>query len=153
MTLADIDLDYEEVTFPNGKSFSVRGISMLDVNKLIREHGPEIQVFFAKYAGADNGSPSTAVAEVGLSLLDSAPSLAAKIIAHAADDPDQAEKVQKFPLGIQMDALEKIAKLTFEAGGGAKKFGEAVVRLLQNTTNLMGEFNQSTIGSLVSDGK
>lgn len=154
MALADIDIDYEDVTLPNGKTFSVRGLSLLDVSSLIRDNGAEIQAFFLRYVGDAKGTPSpTAVAEVGLSLLNSAPALAAQIIAYAADDPDQAPKVQKFSLGVQMDALEKTAKLTFEAGGGAKKFGEAVVRLLQGTTNLMGEFNQSTIGSLASDAK
>lgn len=151
--LADIDLEYAEVDLPNGKSFSVRGISLLDASTLINAHGDEVQAFFMKYATDRGAIKDQGVADVGLALLNTAPVLAAEVIAIAADAPDQATKVQKFPLGVQMEALEKIAKLSFDSEGGPKKFFEAVVRLLQGTTGLLNEFNQSAIGSLVSGAK
>ena len=153
MTIADIDLATEEVKFPNGASFSVRGLSLEDVAAVVRIHGEAVQGFFLKYSGQRERLQQTGVAEAGLALLQGAPALAAYLIATAADEPELTAKVQKFPMGVQMDALEKIAKLTFDAAGGPKKFFEAVVRLLQGTTGLMTEFNQSRIGSLVSEDK
>lgn len=153
MALADIDLDYAEVTLPSGKSFSVRGLSLADVTRIVRHHGPVVQEFFLRYAGNRDDLKKTGIAETALALLDSAPALAAEVIALAADEPEHAAKVRKFPMGVQMDALEKIAALTFDSEGGPKKFGEAVVRLLQGTTSLLSDLNQSEIGSLASGGK
>ena len=49
---------------------------------------------------------------------------------------------RKMPIAVQQDALEKIARLTFDASGGPGKFVEAVIRLVSGTTNLMGSLTR-----------
>lgn len=156
MALEDYEIATEEVSLPKGKSFSVRGIGLEDVTVLLRKRGPEIRTFFAKYSGSaagKSGLPSGFSADLGMQLLDAAPKLVGEIIACAADEPAMADKAAKLPLNVQLEALEKIAALTFEAEGGPKKFFEAVIRIMGGTTDLMIDLNQSKIGSLASAGK
>lgn len=155
MALADFDTATEEVALPKGKSFSVRGICLDDLTLLLRHRGAEIRAFFAKYNAdpAKGGLPAAFSADVGMTLLEAAPMLVAEIIACAADEPAMIAKAAKLPLNAQLDALEKIATLTFDAEGGPKKFIEAVIRVMSGTTDLMIDLNQSKIGSLGSAGK
>ena len=133
MALKDFVLPTEEVQLPDGSTFAVRGLSLEDITTLISKHGPVLEQFFRRYADNQDANPM----EVGMGLIEQAPALVAQIIAIAADEPDAADRVRKFPLTVQQDALEKLGKLTFDASGGPKKFVEAVIRLVQSTTNLM----------------
>ena len=150
MSLADFDIAMKDVPLPNGKSFSVRGVSLVDISMLLRNRGDEIRAFFSKYS-ADDAADQTSAA--GMKLLESAPDLAAELIACAADEPKMVKTALRLPISVQLDALEKIAELTFDAEGGPKKFFEAVIRVMQGTTNLLGDVNRSTIGSLGYDDK
>ncbi len=138
MALTDFVLPTVEVSFPGG-SFAVRGLSLEDVTKLLAAHGPLMEQFFAKYSGAPE---STSALEVGMGLINQAPLLVANIIALAADEEHLVERVRKLPIATQQDALEKIARLTFDASGGPGKFVEAVIRLVSGTTNLMGSLTR-----------
>lgn len=132
MAIADFVLPTEEVQLPDGKSFAVRGISLEDVTILLSKHGAEMDGFYQQMSARQDQSAM----EVGLSLIGKAPDLVANIIAMAADEPALANVVKKFTIGVQQDALEKIAKLTFDASGGPGKFIEAVTKLVQATGNL-----------------
>lgn len=138
MALTDFVLPTEEVSFPGG-SFAVRGLSLEDITVLLTTHGPVMEQFFKKYSGSpEESSPM----EIGMSLVAQAPTVAAQIIALAADEPEKADVIRKMNLAVQQKALEKIAKLTFDASGGPGKFVEAVIRLVQGTTNLMGSLQR-----------
>lgn len=138
MALTDFVLPTEEVSLPGG-SFAVRGLSLEDITVLLAKHGPVMEQFFKKYsASPEESSPM----EIGMSLVGQAPALVAQLISLAADAPEKADMIRKFPLAIQQDALEKIAKLTFDASGGPGKFVEAVIRLVSSTTNLMGSLTR-----------
>lgn len=133
MAIKDFLLPTEEVAFPNGGSFTVRGLSIQDITLLLAQHGPAMETFFDQY----NGQKEKSAMEMGMSVVGKAPALVAQIIASAADEADMVDKVMRFPLTMQQDALEKIARLTFDASGGPGKFIEAVMALVQGTTNLM----------------
>ncbi|MBK3745539.1 hypothetical protein G3A39_40990 [Paraburkholderia aspalathi] len=161
MALSDYNILTQDIALPGGNSFPVRGLSLIDVTSLFRSRGPEIQAYFAKYMGdkpTGKGAKATDLAsklsgELGIQLLDAAPMLAAEIISCAADEPSMAYTASRLPITIQLEALEAIATMTFDAAGGPKKFMEAVMRVLQGTTSFMGDLNQSTIGLLASEGK
>ncbi len=134
MALEDYVLPTAEVQLPDGKnSFAVRGLSLEDVALLISDHGAALEGFYGKYSG----SSSAEAMAVGMSLIGQAPILAAQIIAIGADSREKVDLIRKLPIVVQQDALEKIARLTFDASGGPGKFIEAVLRLVKGTTDLM----------------
>lgn len=142
MAIADFVVPSEEITLPGGVKFAVRGLSLEDVTLLLSSHGPAMEDFFRRYSGDVQANAM----QVGMSLVAQAPALVAHIIAIAADEPEMADRVRKFPLTMQQATLEKIAKLTFDASGGPGKFIEAVIRLVKGTTNLLGDLKPSQIG-------
>lgn len=135
MALADFVLPTLEVPLPDGSSFAVRGIAAQDVAILIAAHASTMETFFARFqSGEAQGQTDLAM---GMSLITEAPALMSKIIALAADEPGMESVVGKLPIGIQLDALQKIAKISFEASGGVGNFADAVARLVKGTTGLL----------------
>ena len=135
MSLKSLRLPEAKVELPDG-SFVVRGLSLNDVSILVQRHGKRLNELYQQFAEQGDLTTET-VAAFALPLLQSAPEIAAELIACAAGDPDDAEIAGRLPFPVQIDALEKIAILTFEAGGGPKKLLETVVRLAQGTTSLL----------------
>ncbi|MEL4071752.1 hypothetical protein WKW50_16530 [Ochrobactrum sp. GPK 3] len=156
MALSDYVVETREIAVPKASPLSVRGLSLVDVTRLLSTRGKEIQTFFQKYISEiqAGGNPKADLpANLGQTLLDSAPSLVAEIIAHAADEPQAVHQASRLPITTQLEALEAIGQLTFDAEGGPKKFLEAVIRIMSGATGMMSGLNQSQIGSLVSAGK
>lgn len=134
MALSDFVLPTKEVQLPGGGNFAVRGVSLQDIAVLLAQHGPTMEAFYQRFS-----TDQQSAMEVGMGLVKEAPALVAQIIAIAADEPDMASTVLRFSITVQQEALEAIAKLTFDAAGGPGKFLEAVTRLVSNTTNLMAK--------------
>ncbi len=135
MGLKELRLPEAKVELPDG-GFVVRGLSLNDVSILVQRHGKRLSELFQQFTEQGDLTTET-VAAFALPLIQSAPEIAAELIACAAGDPDDAEIAGRLPFPVQIDALEKIANLTFEAGGGPKKLLETVVRLAQGTTSLL----------------
>jgi len=135
MSLKSLRLPEAKVELPDG-GFVVRGLSLNDVSILVQRHGKRLNELYQQFTEQGDLTTET-VAAFALPLLQSAPEIAAELIACAAGDPDDAEIAGRLPFPVQIDALEKIAILTFEAGGGPKKLLETVVRLAQGTTSLL----------------
>ncbi len=135
MSLKSLRLPEAKVELPDG-DFVVRGLSLNDVSILVQRHGKRLNELYQQFTEQGDLTTET-VAAFALPLLQSAPEIAAELIACAAGDPDDAEIAGRLPFPVQIDALEKIAILTFEAGGGPKKLLETVVRLAQGTTSLL----------------
>ena len=135
MSLKSLRLPEAKVELPDG-DFVVRGLSLNDVSILVQRHGKRLNELYQQFTEQGDLTTET-VAAFALPLLKSAPEIAAELIACAAGDPDDAEIAGRLPFPVQIDALEKIAILTFEAGGGPKKLLETVVRLAQGTTSLL----------------
>lgn len=159
------DLDFEDITrtinLPNGASFTVRGIAMSDISRIVRTNTHDLGAFFERFMGEREQamqSPDPKFASLGMAtkfgkdLLTSAPALAADIIAHASDEPHLSHKVQRMPFPAQLEALEAIAELTFNGEEGIKKAGEVIVRMLRGATSLLADQNLSEIGTLDSEG-
>lgn len=104
-------------------SFEVRGLSFIDLSSVVRTHYEDLESLFELYA-ADSASGAVtnlAIARYATTLIKEAPGLVAHIIALSADEPAMVDRAAKLPLLAQMDALQKIGKLTFEEIGGVKK--------------------------------
>lgn len=58
------------------------------------------------------------------------PELVAKVIAGAADEPESWHIVRKMPMNVQLDAMLKIGKLTFDGEDSIKKFMTDLIELM-----------------------
>lgn len=137
MSLKKIKLPRETVELPDGDSFEVRGLSLDDIAFLIHRHGKGMTDLFGQFTAQESELTPDSVAKFALPLIEAAPGIAAEAIACAAGDPSDVEIARSLPFPVQIDALEKTLKLTFEAGGGPKKLFETIVRLAQGTTGLL----------------
>lgn len=115
-----------------GGSFAVRGLSPDDVFTIYRRHAGEVAGWFDRLqAGGVDISLNAAPVLIG-SLLDTAPAIAAEVIALASDagvDDEVLADVRRLPLSPQASALEAIAELTFTQEMPPKKLLEIVVRM------------------------
>lgn len=113
-----IPLQRKLVKVSDADGFSVRGASIDDVLGLFYRHRGEMTALFEQYAGRGTEVTADDVALAGRAIFERAPALAAEIIVVAADgDMGEIEAevahVRRFPAAVQIDALEKIASLTF----------------------------------------
>lgn len=150
MALKDYQIPKRDVPLPNGGRFAVRGLSLPDITTLVDRHADTLRALFDHYSGGEQGVALDDLGGVGVSVLRTAPALAAEIIAISADEPDSVETVTKLPFPIQVEALEHVAKLTFDTTGGPKKVIETVIRILRGVSDLSADLRISKAGSLAS---
>lgn len=147
----------ETVALPDGSKFTVRGLSPEDVGVLVRNYYDALNDLFNTYvktaakASASNEAPKVAppadIAPIVLNLSETAPRLVAHAIALAAEEPD-VDKAKQLGLGIQIDAITKVLRLTLEAEGGLEKLMESVSRLADSAAGgLRAGRSPSTDGS------
>lgn len=152
MGIKHLRIPEETIETPDGK-LTVRGVSLPDVVALVRNHGPVFSSLFSKVMAGDNVSLSLAeIGAVGQELLTNAPEAAAEIIVLACDDVVDKESMniaRRLPFPIQLEALEKIGRLTFSTEGALKKVVETVIRVAEGTSGKLAELNapHSTNGS------
>lgn len=136
--------------------FTVKAVSLMDILVIFnsKQRMDRMKVLFdeAEKAGLTK-EPN--IAEIGKFMLENGPDVLSEIVASAAGEPDQAHRFLSLPISTQIDALNKVVNLTFEAEGGVKKFGESVVALLAQINQAMAEVNntQSTGSSQAFIGK
>lgn len=132
MSLKSLKLPTKMVPVPGGdddQAFAVRGLTLSDIKQFLLDNAIETQMVFdsAKSMADGNDVDWTGFAA---SLINVAPRLVAQAIAVASDDPDSVKIAEKLPIEVQIDALDKIASLTFSTEGGPKKVLEIVMRLM-----------------------
>lgn len=127
MSLAELRkaLPREEVSYM-GASFFVQGLSLTTVSALISARREDVRRALDRWS--DLQGDAAAFATV---LLTELPALAASVIAQASGEPDQEETVALLPAPVQVDALAKIARLTFESSDRAGEFLATVLRAIQ----------------------
>lgn len=143
-TLKELRLPTETVSTPGGP-LTVRGVALADVTALVSHHGPALAGLFKDVIkGKDITLSVEGVTALGMDALKTAPELVAELIALAADEGD-LESIRiaaKLPIPVQVEAVEKIARLTFAMEGGLGKLVETVIRIAQGTSGAIGELNQ-----------
>jgi len=134
-SLKSIVIKREEVKLSDGQSFSVRAVSTNDLMVLVAEHGSTLGLIFGKLTDGSQRPGSLSSDSVRMLIFELArefPTIAAEIIALAADDYD-AEGIamaRDLPITTQADAIEAIFHLTFYAEGDVKKFMESLSRMM-----------------------
>jgi hypothetical protein len=140
-------LKFEEalVKFAGGE-FAVRGLSLEHITFIVRAHGVALNSVFDKIVqkAADPEGEFSAgeVGDMVLPFLQEVPQVAAMIIASGAGDPSDTELARRLPVPVQVEALEQVLRLTFDAEGGPKKFLQTVIRLMKGTQGLLSQLSQ-----------
>lgn len=140
MGLKDLTIPSVPVKTPGGE-FSVLGLSLNDITYVLQRHAVEVAQVISAVEANQGAVSNELVSELAVTMIQSAPSLAADIIAVAAGEPDQVATVRALPFPVQLDAIEKIGNQTFEVYGGPGKALEAVIRLAKGTTSLLGSLS------------
>lgn len=135
MSLKNLNFASETIKTSGGE-FTVRGLSLADITVLVRKHAQAMSEFFDKMKDGESLDLDN-TAMLGGALAEAAPELAAEVIALASGEPDAIEEARRLTFPTQVDALEKIANLTFDSEGGVKKVVEAVIRAMTGATGLL----------------
>lgn len=131
MAIKDYIAKRGTVTYPGGE-FSVGPVTPSTIVALVQGRVPEVKRMFDDLKAKGLTDPeSLDMTQIAIAVMGMSPDFLAEFIAQAANEPGTGSTVLTFPIGVQIDALDKILDLTFEAEGGVKKFGEALVRLIQ----------------------
>lgn len=118
----------------------VRGLSLEDVTSLINEHLPDITLAVEQYGSHLSSTYSTRSLDGFLgTMLTGFPALASAVIAQAADDPEAADAVRKYPTGIQIAALVAIAELTLDDMGTLADPSPALATIVRNAMSSIGQ--------------
>ena len=140
MSLANLQLRTEAVPY-NDSEITLHGLSANAIAGLILSQLSNIEEIFNIVEGA--GVKSTAdlanvnVAEVGQRLLVQMPDFIAHVIAYAAHEPDQWQKVIHLPAPVQVECLKKLAQLTFNDEAGFREFVGNVVAALRSAKSVV----------------
>lgn len=150
-------LKTERVEFAGGDYVEVRGLALPDISALVDAHADTAVEIFNKFTGRDadaftEGDAATLARELLLKF----PAVSSHAIALAADAVDQYDAICLLPPDVQISALEKIGKLTFQMQGGLGNFVETVLRLMQGANGLSAKVKSplnSLSGSTASTAK
>lgn len=128
----------EFVEFHGGR-FKVRAISLPDVAILVDVHEYAINIIVEKVrkqkelieAEGDEDVIRELFVSLITELIRESPMLVANLIAICADARHAVDKAEKLPINLQLDALTKIAKLTFTDIASIKKLWTDVMTMVQ----------------------
>jgi len=140
MALKNYTIPRLPVVLAEGNEIQVRGLNLDDVSFLAQVHRDDVDRIIATFRSdvpsLDPEAVETAVRERGnamiAALLQHFPIVAGNVIAVASDEPEQWDVAQKLPVPVQVDALMKIARLTFNDFDGFKKFVGNVLAAVQS---------------------
>jgi len=138
MPLAEYTPKKEDVTIPGNSGFQVRGISLPDVSLLIDLHEYLISGIAEKVrnrkdliAGEDDALANEAMTDLMSELIRESPLLVGHIISICSDEPDTYNQAMSLPITVQIDALTKIAGLTFTDMASVKKLAADVMNMVR----------------------
>lgn len=134
MSLRDFVAPTRTITIRGEHKFSVRALGFDDIQFLLINRHSLIQDAL-KLFGETGFDAETASEEelraFGIKLVTLLPQFVAELVALAADEPDQAEKVRRLAAPVQVEALLAIYELTFPEPESVKNFFDHLARLMQ----------------------
>lgn len=117
MSWADYQPPTAEVPLGGGKTGRVRGLNVDDLSTLITNHLEQISKAVALYTASKKDVYTKAnLHAFVIQTASQFPGLVSEVISLAADEPSLNGK--KIALGVQLAALNEIARLTLEEIGG-----------------------------------
>lgn len=137
MSLANLVVETAAVKFRGGE-FTVRGLGLDTVAALMQDGSREelgtavnhLEVLFKATKAEDSEGIKQGINMLVVQL----PGLAAKVIAYAADEPGEVDKVRKLPLPVQLEAILAIGRLTFDGEDSVRNFVTGLMTLMTSTT-------------------
>ncbi len=156
MSLANLQLRTEAVPY-NDSAITLHGLSANAIAGLILSQLSNIEEIFniVEDAGVKSAADlaNVNIAEVGQRLLVQMPDFIAHVIAYAAHEPDQWQKVIHLPAPVHVECLKKLAQLTFNDEAGFREFVGNVVAALRSAKNVVPQTsNPSLAGSASLNG-
>lgn len=138
MSLATLLIVREDVPAPSGDGANVsfRGLSYLDIVTLLDSHSEDFTVAMPIVRDAWSSRDNANLLVVAGQLAKACPRLVANALAIAADSPGDAEAFAKAPLGFQLEAVVKVAGLTFRDPSALPKLLASLTTGLTKTTAL-----------------
>jgi hypothetical protein len=138
--LSELNFASETISTPGG-DFVVRGLSFLDVMDLVEAHGPALAGAFTRISESQETSLEVVVGMAG-KLAKGMPDLAAAVIAAGAGEPGAIDVAVRLPFPIQVEALEKIGRLTFQTEADVKNLVETAIRMMQGAAGTIQSLRQ-----------
>jgi hypothetical protein len=135
MGLSNLVIASERVQVPGNEDLVVRGLGLDSIIFLVRNNQSGLEEIFSKVQ--NGGIEASSVEGLAVTLADRAGPLAFQIIACGVGEPDQWRQAALLPLPVQVEALEKIIRLTFAGEGGVEKFLETVTRMMSGAADLL----------------
>lgn len=130
MTLSSYVERQETVELPGNDPLVVRGFSLPDILLVVHRHRGMVEELFTRVASGELRAETAE--ETIVSVIGEFAPVVGQVIASASGEPDEWETAMRLPLGVQVDALDKIIRLTFEANGGLEKFMGIIAKALGN---------------------
>ncbi len=140
MSLANFEIETAAVKFRGGE-FTVRGLG-LDAVSYLMQSGSREELDLAvsqleELFRASTEKDSAAIAGGIQKLIVQLPGLAAKVIAFAAEEPNEVAKVRKLPVSVQLEAMLAIGRLTFDGEDSIRNFVSGLMTLMTSVTKTM----------------
>ncbi len=146
MALKDIQIPKADVKVGTGGSFAVRGLSTADIEHCVRTHGPELRKLWEDFVNGKR-KPEEALSEAGMKtifgqVIQEVPDLVHGVVQLAADaDEEDMATFKKLPVGVQIDALIKVAMQTLSVEGDLGKLIETVIVALNGANGVLAGLN------------
>lgn len=129
------------------QNFSVRGLNLNDLTRLLIDHAPAMMKLYADFVATKDGKgpsdmfTSEMVKDMLRKALGEAPELIFGLIAYASDEPDEIELASKLPVILQLEAMEQIVLLSIRSEAELKKLQEMVLRIIETVAVQVGKWN------------
>lgn len=135
MSLAEYQPEARVVPFKGG-SFTVKGLSLMDITTLIRHHLPDIEALFDIGISTLEGRTDLTqedLTRIAIAVAEQAPGFVSNLIGLAAGETSEKAiaAAASLPFPTQIKALVEIADITFAEVGGVKNAVESVAGLLK----------------------
>ena len=159
MNLRDIRVATEAVRVDDEQSFDVRGLSFADILSVFQKNTVQTRALFREVVGglSESGLTADSIMAVASKAATEVPEVVAALVAHAADQPENADTVLRLPMLVQLNAIEKVIALTFTSEAELEKLVEIVtsvagkllgsLTMLRQPSSLMTGSSESESGS------
>lgn len=136
--LADIQIASKKIVFRGGE-FAVRGITFSTVARLVSAgQRSDMEIAVSQLAELKDAQSEQLIGALS-SIVAQLPTLTAMVIAEAANEPDEWEKVKQLPMPVQLEAILEIGKLTFDGADSVKTFVRGVLELMQAANSMLSQ--------------
>jgi hypothetical protein len=138
----------QTIEIPGGQAV-VRGLALEDFAVLMRDHHAPMAALFDRYVGeaslerldAESGA-GLGLADMGSVILEAfeyAPALIGDVIARATGETENPHMARLLPVGVQINAVGEIVRLTLEAEGGLEKLVGTISMLAASLKTAVGD--------------